>query len=494
MLVREVGVSVHRASPMPLLSGFLLSAILVVGTRSTTHQLNVRTGDGRIHTVSFGELPASADVDASRFCAKHGVLDDECSKLASSMKSVQAKNRGDQWGMSISSPPEGAQVRVPGDLDVVLEFFFENKETDPAENMYVCLNRTSTAPISGKETSERTCWDTATRTGLSTFFPPKLVGYHLGNFELMQWGREESLAHALVSFTTVCNDSDTAVFFDAYCNMPQEGSVPDPMSRRPMAFLNNELMFRSTGTSNPGRNFPGIWLPSAGIAPLWFMDVTSPLMSFRDINHRQVTRTGSVLHKDVTVASEENPAIRKQLQKKALTVYPMIDKRFQLGKTHFFCTQGDSTLAEKYHVVLNETVCKEAIEWEEAKQNFSTAWTRQGLVDVQQAQRAGSHLKVHDRRYVLDRFYSIRTMAVSIRLHPSAWRANGYWGAACQILSVAAAMGIDTLPVVRKRTAKSFHGICEVNQFVHAELGFPIEGWEDFYKSACSPLMGEGHR
>ena len=55
-------------------------------------------------------------------------------------------------------------------------------------------------------------------------------------------------------------------------------------------------------------------------------------------------------------------------------------------------------------------------------------------------------------------------------------------------------MGIDTLPVVRKRTAKSFHGICEVNQFVHAELGFPIEGWEDFYKSACSPLMGEGHR
>ena len=86
--------------------------------------MNVRTGDGRIHTVSFGELPASADVDASRFCAKHGVLDDECSKLASSMKSVQAKNRGDQWGMSISSPPEGAQVRVPGDLDVVLEFFF----------------------------------------------------------------------------------------------------------------------------------------------------------------------------------------------------------------------------------------------------------------------------------------------------------------------------------------------------------------------------------
>jgi len=82
-------------------------------------------------------------------------------------------------------------------------------------------------------------------------------------------------------------------------------------------------------------------------------------------------------------------------------------------------------------------------------------------------------------------------MVVSIRLDPRAWRANGYWGAARHILRMASTMGIDNSPVVQKRRAKSYHGICEVNQFVHAELGYPIDGWEDFYRFAChAPFSG----
>ena len=105
----------------------LFLAFLFVGTWSSrTHRLNVRTSDGATHTVSFGNSPAIADVDASRFCAKYGVLDDECSKLATSMKSVQAKSC-DQWGMSISSPFEGSLVQVPGDLHVVVDYFFEKE-------------------------------------------------------------------------------------------------------------------------------------------------------------------------------------------------------------------------------------------------------------------------------------------------------------------------------------------------------------------------------
>ena len=461
----------------------LFLAFLFVGTWSSrTHRLNVRTSDGATHTVSFGNSPAIADVDASRFCAKYGVLDDECSKLATSMKSVQAKSR-DQWGMSISSPFEGSLVQVPGDLHVVVDYFFENKDADPPDDMYVCVNVTSTVLPSGDERSERTCWDTAAKT-FSTFFPIDLVGYHSGNFQLMQWGKNDPLAHTRVSFATVTNRSDTAVIFDAYCNEKVEGSEADPMSRRPMAFLNGELMFRSTGTSNPGQNFPGIWLPSAGIAPRWFLDVTSPLISFRDINRRQITQKGIVLHEDVVIASQENLEFRRMLRENALKS-PMIDKRFQLGKVHYFCILGDKMLAARYHVELNDTVCKKAIRWEETKQNVSSAWTREGLVDVQQAQRAGSQLKVQDRRYILDRFYSLHSMVVSIRLDPRAWRANGYWGAARYILSIASTMGIDNAPVVKKMRAKSYHGICEVNQFVHAELGFPIDGWEDFYRFTC---------
>ena len=41
-------------------------------------------------------------------------------------------------------------------------------------------------------------------------------------------------------------------------------------ARRLFALLDGELMFRSTGTSNPGRNYPGMWLPTAGVCPWWF--------------------------------------------------------------------------------------------------------------------------------------------------------------------------------------------------------------------------------
>ena len=42
----------------------------------------------------------------------------------------------------------------------------------------------------------------------------------------------------------------------------------------------------STGTSNPGHNYPGLWLPSAGVAPYWFL--YGEVASFRDINARGI--------------------------------------------------------------------------------------------------------------------------------------------------------------------------------------------------------------
>jgi hypothetical protein len=43
-------------------------------------------------------------------------------------------------------------------------------------------------------------------------------------------------------------------------------------SARVLAFLGSELMFRSTGSSNYGSNYPGVWFPTAGICPRSFLE------------------------------------------------------------------------------------------------------------------------------------------------------------------------------------------------------------------------------
>ncbi|KAK7234729.1 hypothetical protein SO694_00199011 [Aureococcus anophagefferens] len=55
-------------------------------------------------------------------------------------------------------------------------------------------------------------------------------------------------------------------FFTAFT----EENTDEPAAGRRFAFVDEELMFRSTGTSNPGRNYPGFFLPTAGICPYWF--------------------------------------------------------------------------------------------------------------------------------------------------------------------------------------------------------------------------------
>ena len=42
-------------------------------------------------------------------------------------------------------------------------------------------------------------------------------------------------------------------------------------SARVLAFVGSELMFRSTGSSNHGSNYPGVWFPTAGICPRSFL-------------------------------------------------------------------------------------------------------------------------------------------------------------------------------------------------------------------------------
>ena len=107
-----------------------------------------------------------------------------------------------------------------------------------------------------------------------------------------------------------------------------------------MALLDSELMFRSTGTSNPGRNFPKIWLPSAGLCPEWFLNYNSPVVSFRDINQRKINPSKGTILREDRHPDDDDRAVRKQFRRNALQVFSMIDKRFSLGSVHYFCTNG----------------------------------------------------------------------------------------------------------------------------------------------------------
>ena len=123
------------------------------------------------------------------------------------------------------------------------------------------------------------------------------------------------------------------------------------------------------------------------------------------------------------------------------------------------------------------------------KKKLALDWRENNLVDEALAVQSGSGDTLRAEKggnYVLDRFYSIRTLVVSIRLGSCAWRANGYWKAALNVLDIAATMGIPTRPVLREdRRDQVLAGICNVNQFIHHDLGFNIDGWELFYRNAC---------
>ena len=457
----------------------VILSLLPLTTHTSSHEINVGT---RNLVFTDNDDPT---ITSHRFCAKHGILDADCASIKSEIASVQAEacTATNNLGLHIARPTKGEQIRIPAHTYSfnLMAFFPPATDTTMQANFTTCLVLISTYNAGEEVTTPQRCVTGA----IPTVFPFSFdaIGYHLATVEIFSTSsnRKKSaltLATASVAFTTVSEaDDKKAFFFDAFCDpvLPDQ-PAPHPMTRRPMAMLGKELMFRSTGTSNPGRNFPGFWLPSAGICPEWFLNMNSPLTSFHDIETKKINMTaGTVGHEERDEDDDDHQA-RQRMRHNALKVFSMIDKRFGLGKLHYFCTAGKWKDEER---------CTPALEWNKLTRDLTNRWRNEEMIDVERAIASGSGDTL-DHSYMLSRFYSVSNLVTSIRLDPNSWRSNGYWRAARSVLELASEMGMETRPVVREDVRERvLAGICDVNQFIHSDLGFQIQGWESFYKNAC---------
>ena len=428
---------------------------------------------------------------AHRFCSRQGILDHKCHQIATEISKQIAQ---ETQGLHIASPTASQQIPVPSTYNFQLINFNSNQSiTTTCLFLQTTLNN-------GQETTTRKCVD-----GIPSNFPITFnqVGYHFATFSIGTNNTKtntptentfNSVASTSVAFTSVSLQptNSKAQFFDAYCDSIKPGDPPPrPMSRRPMALLSNELMFRSTGTSNPGHNFPGFWLPSAGICPEWFLNYNSPINSFLDIENKKINQQeGTVLQIQREPDALDYKA-RARLRTASLAVFSMIDKRFDVGKTQYYCTLGQHRsiqgidVATKYNVTSD--TCKTALVWKEHIERFSKDWIENQLIDYDAVKLSGSEETIETGKFMLNRFYNLRTIVTSIRLGPEAWHSNGYWEAAKNILIEGNKKGLETNPVVREDLReKILAGICEVNQFIHHKLGFQIQGWDQYYQHACT--------
>ena len=217
-----------------------------------------------------------------------------------------------------------------------------------------------------------------------------------------------------------------------------------PPSRRLFALLDGELMFRSTGTSNPGRNYPGMWLPTAGICPWWFQQPAEG----RPRSFAEITMP------HLLPAEADYEGLRAGAEPR------VFDKRFSFA----------------YHENLD-----------------LEAWA--ALRDDLRAVAAATHGNGHNRaaddvvsgRFAFDRFTSLRQLVVSIRLGREAWVEAGLGTAAAEVLARGAAAGLNTEPVAAPRSSPIVvAGLCEVNDFV-TSLGVHIIGWRAARQAICAP-------
>ena len=217
-----------------------------------------------------------------------------------------------------------------------------------------------------------------------------------------------------------------------------------PPSRRLFALLDGELMFRSTGTSNPGRNYPGMWLPTAGICPWWFQQPAEG----RPRSFAEITMP------HLLPAEADYEGLRAGAEPR------VFDKRFSFA----------------YHENLD-----------------LEAWA--ALRDDLRAVAAATHGNGHNRaaddvvsgRFAFDRFTSLRQLVVSIRLGREAWVEAGLGTAAAEVLARGAAAGLTTEPVAAPRSSPIVvAGLCEVNDFV-TSLGVHIIGWRAARQAICAP-------
>ena len=139
-------------------------------------------------------------------------------------------------------------------------------------------------------------------------------------------------------------------------------------------------MFRSTGTSNTGRNYPNAWLPSAGVVPFWFQ------------------RTGDTFA-DWIASHAANQTDDERFRRAAVaaSVFRVFDKRY--GASY-----ADET-------------------WPALEKELRVAFAR--LVDRDVAMRTSAD-DVTRGAYILARFSSLEQLVASVRLGRAAWEDLGY--------------------------------------------------------------------
>ncbi|KAH8062798.1 hypothetical protein JL720_13168 [Aureococcus anophagefferens] len=214
-------------------------------------------------------------------------------------------------------------------------------------------------------------------------------------------------------------------FFTAFT----EENTDEPAAGRRFAFVDEELMFRSTGTSNPGRNYPGFFLPTAGICPYWF----------------QIGEHGTRSYSDQFFAPDDlNERRRRALR--STSVQHVFDKRY----------------STKYDVPTPGTPDRET--WVAIAQSLMPLVTAPADAD------AG--------HFVFYRFSSLRQLVVSIRLGRRAWLGAGYGSAVDAIERMAAAAGLMVSDVDPDafNSVPALKGQCAVNDFIVDELEFDVLG------------------
>ena len=496
LLCAAAAVRLPRASP----AGDTLTAVVAVR--------------GRERAVTFlrGEQPL---IVAHRFCARAGVLDERAQARIS--VAVRKAIREDAllssssqpeipWafgGLLLVGPADGAQFAVgeviPFDVDFLLP---PTLEAHAGRGMTVCVEIRSIDSSSMSDESTRAqcfarAW--AGRDDAATLHVDAISfsGYHVATLTARPADPADGglvprfhppLARpdsSIVSFTTVdVGESSQTTYF---AMTMKDSVISDPMDARGMAFLDGELFFKSTGTSNPGRNYPGIWLPSSGISPRLFL--IGDVMSYEDVNRRAIDEDKR------TVLQHEGPAspeARRMFQDwvrrgESQYAYAMVDKRFYLEKEQRMCLEYGGGTGDGDGEGSPGGTCGSHQEY----QNFVERIKADYSYDLALATTAGSLGDVQAGRFIFGRFYSLKSIAVSVRLAPSAWRANGHWDGALAILRAAAKLGLNTDPAVAASASETSYahvvgGICQTNDYIHSVLGFPIKGWAEFSAAVCT--------
>ncbi len=473
--------------------------------------------DGRERSVKFSRNEQPLIV-AHRFCARMGILDERQGLNVSRV--VRKARREDQllshdaeipWafgGLLLSRPADGAQfpvgVTIPFDIDFLLP---PTLRAHDGRGMTVCVDIQSVDAVSLSDRNTTQCFnrnwtgqDDGTTLNLDAI---SFSGYHIAtvtahpvnlgdNAPPPQYDLPNSDS-STVSFTTVVigEDAPSTIYF---AMTMRDSVISNPMDARGMAFLDGELFFKSTGTSNPGRNYPGIWLPSSGISPRLFL--YGDIMSFQDINRRAIDEDKGTVLKHEAPASPKARQMFQQWVRRGNSEYSysMVDKRFYSAKEQRWCLANNADLGKRADEIAGQvgpgdtdgTGCNAHRQYQSLVKQLKTNWA----YDLDLATAAGSLADVQAGRFIFDRFYSLKSMAVSVRLAPSAWRANGYWDGALAILQAAAELGLDTEPAIAASAretsyAKVVGGICQTNDYIHYELGFSIKGWAEFSAAVC---------